>query len=78
MREYKHINDCWNAAREAKTIEELEEIIDEFPRWSGSWYIDTDKGTVTLRNTYWDNNAQEEYEDEEDLDIPVDDEEDET
>lgn len=37
--EYKHINDCWAAIRKAKTIEEVENLFEQFPRWSGDWDV---------------------------------------
>ena len=37
--EYKHINDCWEAIRNAKTIEEVNDLFEKFPRWSGDWCV---------------------------------------
>lgn len=36
---YNHINDCWQAIRKVKTLEEIKELFKEFPRWSGDWDI---------------------------------------
>lgn len=36
---YNHIKDCWNAIREAKTLDEIRTLFKEFPRWSGDWDI---------------------------------------
>lgn len=52
--EYKHIDDCWNAIREAKTVEELDELFGNFPRWSGYWEWFYDNDQVIAENTYYD------------------------
>ena len=50
---YEHINDCWNAIRNAKTEEEVQELFEEFPRWSGSWdLMIQDNGSYIVYNTY--------------------------
>ena len=33
--EYNHINDCWFEIRKAKTIEEVKDLFEKFPRLSG-------------------------------------------
>ena len=33
--EYKHINDCWSAVREAETVDEVDALLETFP--SGDW-----------------------------------------
>lgn len=50
---YEHINDCWNAIRNAKTEEEVQELFEEFPGWSGSWdLVIQDNGSYIVYNTY--------------------------
>ncbi|MBO7079722.1 MAG: hypothetical protein J6W64_07950 [Bacilli bacterium] len=73
--EYKHIDDCWNAIRDAKTTEELEALFDNFPRWSGywEWYLEDDE--VVVENTYYDKNADSWETDAETLDIEIGDDE---
>lgn len=51
---YKHINDCWEAIREAKTIEEVENLFEEFPRWSGDWEVVVENDSYVVYNTYFD------------------------
>jgi hypothetical protein len=36
---FKHINECWKYLTESKTLDELNDRIDEMPRWSGSWLV---------------------------------------
>ncbi len=35
--ELNHINDCWEYLTSSKNIDELNERLDEMPKWSGSW-----------------------------------------
>lgn len=37
---YTHIRDCWNALENAKSLSEMKELSDNFPRWSGDWSFD--------------------------------------
>jgi hypothetical protein len=74
--EYKHINDCWAAIREAKTIEEVYQLFREFPRWSGDWDVQVEKDSFYERryvvyNTWFDPNLDEFDTDCETLDIEV-------
>lgn len=76
MTNYTHINDCWEAIRKAKTIEEVEALFDTFPRWSGNWFVqiedDSFCGKVyVVYNTYWDNNLDQEETECETLEIEV-------
>jgi hypothetical protein len=74
--EYKHINDCWAAIREAKTIEEVYQLFREFPRWSGDWDVQVEKDSFYERhyvvyNTYFEPQYDEFNTDYETLDIEV-------
>lgn len=74
--EYKHINDCWNAIRDCKTIYEVYKTIDQFPRWSGDWDVQVEDNSYfeknyVVYNTYWDENLEGQYTDAETLDIAV-------
>ena len=42
--EYKHIRDCWAEIRKAKTIEEVKDLFEKFPRWSGDWDVMVEDG----------------------------------
>ena len=69
--EYKHINDCWVAIREAKTIEEVENLFEQFPRWSGDWEVIIEDGQYVVYNTYFDEQCDSFDTDCETLDIEV-------
>ena len=74
--EYKHINDCWAASREAKTIEEVENLFEQFPRWSGDWDVVIEDGHYVVYNTYFDPQYDSFDTDFELLDIEVEEDED--
>lgn len=76
--EYKHINDCWAAIREAKTIEEVKNLFEQFPRWSGDWDVQVENNSFyekryVVYNTWFDSNLDEFDTDCETLDIEVED-----
>lgn len=57
--EYKHINDCWEAIRNAKTITDVENLFKEFPRWSGDWDVQIEMDSFFVKqyvvyNTFYD------------------------
>ena len=52
--EYNHINDCWAEIRKAKTIEEVKDLFEKFPRWSGDWDIMVEDGQYVVYNTWFD------------------------
>lgn len=53
MSKYNHINDCWEVIRNAKTKTEVENLFEEFPRWSGNWdLVKQDDGNYIVYNTY--------------------------
>jgi hypothetical protein len=72
--EYKHINDCWEAVRECKTVTGLKKIFRTFPQWSGDWEVLKEKGTITVYNFYYDESLEDNFDEKEDVDV-VDDEE---
>lgn len=37
---FNNINDCWDYLREAKSIDDLNERLEEMPKWSGSWLVE--------------------------------------
>lgn len=73
--EYNHINDCWSEIRKAKTIEEVEDLFEKFPRWSGDWEVIIEDGHYVVVNTYFDPQYDSFDTDYETLDIEVDSEE---
>lgn len=74
--EYNHINDCWAAIREAKTIEEVENLFEQFPRWSGDWEVIIEDGHYVVYNNYFDPQYDSFDTDCETLDIEVEEDED--
>ena len=69
--EYKHINDCWSEIRKAKTIEEVKDLFEKFPRWSGDWDIMVEDGQYVVYNTWFDERFGDFDTDRETLDIEV-------
>ena len=74
-RTYEHIKDCWNAIREydeqGKTYDELLELTQEFPRWSGNWDIEPNEyNNCRVINSYYEEEYQNWDQDIEDTDIP--------
>lgn len=78
--EYKHINDCWSAVREAKTVDEVNALLETFPKWSGNWDLRLEYNsfyvkTYVLYNTHYDKDLDQEDTSAEILDIPTPEEE---
>ena len=69
--EYKHIRDCWAEIRKAKTIEEVKDLFEKFPRWSGDWDIMVEDGQYVVYNTWFDEQCEDYDTDCETLDIEV-------
>ena len=69
--EYKHIQDCWAEIRKAKTIEEVKDLFEKFPRWSGDWDIMVEDGQYVVYNTWFDERFGDFDTDREALDIEV-------
>lgn len=78
--EYKHINDCWSAVREAETVDEVDALLETFPKWSGDWDLQLEYNsfyvkTYVLYNTHYDKDLDQEDTSVETLDIPTPEEE---
>ena len=69
--EYKHIRDCWLEIRKAKTIEEVKDLFEKFPRWSGDWDVMVEDGKYVVYNTWFDEQCDDYDTDCETLDIEV-------
>lgn len=69
--EYNHIQDCWSEIRKAKTIEEVKDLFEKFPRWSGDWDIMIEDGQYVVYNTWFDERFGDFDTDRETLDIEV-------
>ena len=68
-----HINDCWAEIRKAKTIEEVKDLFEKFPRWSGDWDIMVEDEQYVVYNTWFDEQCDDFETDCETLDIEVED-----
>ena len=69
--EILHINDCWSEIRKAKTIEEVKDLFEKFPRWSGDWDVMIEDGQYVVYNTWFDERFGDFDTDREVLDIEV-------
>ena len=72
--EILHINDCWAEIRKAKRIEEVKDLFEKFPRWSGDWDIMVEDGQYVVYNTWFDERFGDFDTDRETLDIEVEEE----
>lgn len=72
--EINHINDCWSEIRKAKTIEEVKDLFEKFPRWSGDWDVMIEDGQYVVYNTWFDERFGDFDTDRETLDIEVEEE----
>ena len=67
----KHISEVWDLLEKCKTEEELEEAIGEIPNKFGMFYVDRkSSSTVTVINTYYDEQLQDYFQERVDFDIP--------
>ena len=48
MEKYTNAKDCWEAVKQAKTIEEVEDLINTFPGFGGYWEVRLEDGVYTL------------------------------
>ena len=69
---FKHINDCWDTIDKCMSKDELEDLFEEFPRWSGDWYIENEYNYCTVVNSYFDDLEETWVEDRRDTDIKYD------
>ena len=76
MKTFNHVNDCWEAISECKTVNEVNDLIQTFPRGLGEWWIDTEDGHYVVVNRYFDGQLDDWYEDSQDLEIEVEEDDD--
>ena len=69
--EIKHIKDCWTLIRHEKTIEGVNRVLEELPRWSGDWEVIIEDGQYVVVNSYYDAQYDNWETDYETLDIEV-------
>ena len=71
---YFNISECWSEIRKAKTIEEVKDLFEKFPRWSGDWDVMVENGQYVVYNTWFDERFGDFDTDREALDIEVEEE----
>ena len=76
MKVFNHINDCWATISECKTKDEVNDLIQTFPRCMGEWWINIEDGYYVVTNRYYDSQLEDWFEDSEDLGIEAEEEED--
>jgi hypothetical protein len=58
MIKFEHINDCVEALEACKTIDEVYDTLDNFPRKFGEWWVDTvgegEDAYYEVTNEYYD------------------------
>lgn len=64
MPKFEHINDCEEALRACKNIDEVHDLLDNFPRKFGDWWVDTipvkdGKSYYEVTNEWWDYETEE-------------------
>ena len=78
MPTYNHIDDCIEALNACKTIDEVYDTLDNFPRKFGEWWVDTIwsadcKPYYEVTNQWWDSLNEELCENTYELEIEVED-----
>ena len=75
MKTFNHIRDCWEAINACKTIDEVNEVLDNIPRKFGEWWVDvvhSENGSCyEVTNHYYDEQYCDFYTDTEEIDVPV-------
>jgi hypothetical protein len=79
MIKFEHINDCVNALEACKTIDEVYDTLDNFPRKFGEWWVDIipdgDGNPICeVTNQWWDSANEELCENTYELEIRMEDE----
>ena len=76
--EFNHIDDCVDALMACKTIDEVHDLLDNFPRKFGEWWVDTigegEDAYYEVTNQWWDSMNEELCESTYELDIEVEEE----
>jgi hypothetical protein len=82
MANFEHINDCVDALKACKNIDEVNDLLDSFPRKFGDWWVEilldeNGKGYYQVTNQWWDENTESTCAEEYDLDIELSEEDEE-
>ena len=76
--EFNHIDDCVDALMACKTIDEVHDLLDNFPRKFGEWWVDVVSDGVKpcyeVTNQWWDSLNEETNCTQYQLEIEVEDE----
>jgi hypothetical protein len=63
MANFEHINDCVDALKACKNIDEVHDLLDNFPRKFGDWWVDTigegEDAYYEVTNEWWDYTNEE-------------------
>jgi hypothetical protein len=63
MIKFEHINDCVDALEACKNIDEVHDLLDNFPRKFGDWWVDTigegEDAYYEVTNEWWDSMNEE-------------------
>ena len=72
---FNHINDCLDALESCKTIDEVYDTLDNFPRKFGEWWVDTigegEDAYYEVTNQWWDSLNEELCENTYELDVEI-------
>lgn len=76
--EFNHINDCVEALEACKTIDEVYDLLDNFPRKFGEWWVDIipdgDGNPICeVTNQWWDSLNEELCENTYELEVKMED-----
>lgn len=77
---FYHIHDCVDALMNCETIDEVNNLLDNFPRKFGEWWVDVvgegEDAYYEVTNEYWDEQYEELCSNQYQLDIEVEEDED--
>jgi hypothetical protein len=75
---FYHIHDCVDALMNCETIDEVNNLLDNFPRKFGEWWVDVvgegEDAYYEVTNEYWDEQYEELCSNQYQLDIEVEEE----
>jgi hypothetical protein len=75
---FYHIHDCVDALMNCETIDEVNSLLDSFPRKFGEWWVDVvgegEDAYYEVTNEYWDEQYEELCSNQYQLDIEVEEE----
>jgi hypothetical protein len=76
---FYHIHDCVDALRNCENIDEVNNLLDNFPRKFGEWWVDVvgegEDAYYEVTNEYWDEQYEELCSNQYQLDIEIEEDE---